>query len=311
MASDPLSGTGQTGRTGQTIDMEKQEAWTVARLLEWTRDYFAKKGIEKPRLDAEVLLAHALGIERIHLYTGFDRTLDDKTLSEFRAMVKRRAEHCPVAYITGRKEFMSLAFEVTPDVLIPRPETEMLVEKAIEAARGMEAPVVADSGAGSGAIAVAVAVNVPKARVFATDASDAALKVAERNASLNGVEGRIKFLRGEMLEPLKAEGIAGKIDLLLSNPPYVAESEWAGLPEDVRNFEPRVALVSEGDALKYYRVLAGGAAEMLAGGGYLMVEVGQNRAEGVRAIFAEAGLGKVETVKDYAKIERVVSGRKA
>jgi release factor glutamine methyltransferase len=289
--------------------MEKQEPWTIARLLEWTRDYFAKKGIEKPRLDAEVLLAHALGIERIHLYTGFDRTLEDRTLAEFRAMVKRRAEHCPVAYITGRKEFMSLTFEVTPDVLIPRPETEMLVEKATEAARGMESPVIADVGAGSGAIAVAVAVNLPKARVFATDASEAALKIAERNAERNSVKGRIKFVKGNMLEPLHTEGLAGKIDVLLSNPPYVAESEWKRLAEDVRLFEPREALVSEGDALKYYRVLALGAAEMLAAGGHVMVEVGAGRAEAVAGIFREAGLQDVKSEKDYAKIDRVVIGR--
>jgi len=303
-----LSGA-QALRDSSEKNMEKQQPWTIARLLEWTKDYFAKKGLEKPRLDAEVLLAHALGIDRISLYTGFEKIVDDKTLAQFREMVRRRAERCPVAYITGRKEFMSLTFEVSPDVLIPRPETEILVEKAIEAARGMESPAIADIGAGSGAIAVALAVNLPQARIFATDINDAALKIAQRNAVINGVEGKIKFLHGDMLEPLRAEGLAGKIDIIASNPPYVAETEWPGLMEDVRRYEPREALVSEGDPLKYYRVLAGGAGEMLAPPGCLMVEAGATRSAAVIALFKEAGLQSVESVKDYERIERVVIGR--
>jgi len=290
--------------------MERQEPWTIARLLEWTKDYFAKKGLEKPRLDAEVLLAHVLGVDRISLYTGFEKIVDDKTLAQFREMVKRRAERCPVAYITGKKEFMSLTFEVTPDVLIPRPETEILVEKAIEAARETESPAIADIGTGCGAIAVALAVNLPKACVFAADLSDAALKVAQRNAFINGVDEKIKFLKGDMLEPLRAEGLAGKMDILVSNPPYVAESEWAGLMEDVRRYEPREALASEGDPLKHYRILAAGAGEILAPAGWLMVETGANRAAAVSDLFKKAGLQSVESVKDYEKIERVVVGRK-
>jgi release factor glutamine methyltransferase len=290
--------------------MGNEQPWTIARLLEWTREYFAKRGVEKPRLDAEVLLAHALGVDRVSLYTGFDRVVDEKALAQFREHVKRRAEGCPVAYITGRKEFMSLAFEVSPDVLIPRPATEILVEKAIEVAAAMASPTIADIGTGSGGIAVSAAVNVPHARVFATDVSEAALKIAERNAHVNGVQARVRFLLGHMLEPLRGEGLAGKIDLLLSNPPYVAESEWPNLMKDVREYEPRGALVSEGEPLRFYRALAGGAEEMLSPGGYLMVEVGAERAEAVAAIFADAGLCSVETIRDYERIERVVLGRR-
>lgn len=290
--------------------MTKQEPWTIARLLEWTREYFARQGIEKPRLDAEVLLAHVLGLERIALYTGFDRVVDGDALARYRECVRRRADHCPAAYITGRREFMSLSFEVTPDVLIPRPETEFLVESAL-AARAGESAAIADIGTGSGAVAVSLAVKLPRAKIYATDISEAALKAAQKNAWLNGAEGRIKFLQGDMLAPLEAEGLTGRIDLLLSNPPYVAEEEWPNLMRDVRDYEPRAALVSEGDPLKYYRVLAGGAREFLAPGGRLMVEVGAGRAGAVKDVFANAGLRDVEGVRDYEKIERVIIGRKA
>lgn len=290
--------------------MQNQKPWTIQRLLDWTKEYFADKGIEKPRLDAEILLAHVLGIERIALYTGYERVVDENTLAQFREMVKRRAERCPVAYVTGRKEFMSLEFEVTPDVLIPRPETEILVEKAVEAARGIESPLIADVGTGSGAIAVAVAVKVPAAQLFATDASEAALEVARGNAFRNGVDARIKFLKGDMLSPLREEGLAGKLNLILSNPPYVSQEEWPTLMDNVRLHEPQAALLSEGDPLKFYRALAEGAREMLAAGGRLMVEVGAKRAAAVMALFEKAGLEGVKSEKDYERIERVVVGRK-
>ncbi len=288
--------------------MPTEQPWTIARLLEWTREHFARKGMEKPRLDAEVLLAHVLGVERIALYTDFDSVVEDDVLARFRECVKKRASHCPVAYITGRKEFFSLTFGVSPDVLIPRPETEFLVEKALALAREHESPTIVDIGTGSGNIAVSLAVKLPDARVIATDLSDAALTIARKNARLNAVEGGILFLKGDMLEPVVAEGVTGEVDLLLSNPPYVAEDEWPGLMSDVRDFEPRAALVSEGDPLRYYRILAGAAQDMLAAGGYLMVEVGAERARGVKKLFQDAGLRGIDCVKDYEGINRVIMG---
>jgi len=284
--------------------MPEEQPWTIAALLEWTRQYFARKEIEKPRLDAEVLLAHVLGIERIALYTGFERVVKGDFLARYRECVKQRAEHCPVAYITGRKEFMSLTFEVSPDVLIPRPETELLVERALMARH--EPSIIVEIGTGSGNIAVALAVKLPQAEIIATDISEAALRVARRNARLNGVDSKIRFIHGDMLAPVTAEGLTGRVDVLVSNPPYVAEEEWANLMSDVRDYEPRPALVSGKDPLKYYRVLARGAPEALSPGGRLMVEVGADRAEAVGKLFEDSGLRRIEYVKDYEGIDRVI-----
>ncbi len=286
--------------------------WTIGGLIRWTQDFFAGKGIDSPRLEAEILLAHTLGLQRIELYTNFDRPVTGTEQAEFRGLVRRRAGRCPTAYLTGVRGFMSLEFHVTPDVLIPRPETEHLVEVVLDrTANKKTEPLIADIGTGSGCICIALAARLTGARFIATDISEAALAVAGENAQRHGVEGRIRFVPGDMLEPLKAEAPGGKIDFILSNPPYISEEEWPGLMPEVREHEPRQALLAEGDPLRCYRAIAEGAEALLASGGCLVFEVGAGRAAAVAEI-CEKKLTHcgISIVKDYAGIERVVTAEK-
>jgi release factor glutamine methyltransferase len=204
---------------------------------------------------------------------------------------------------------MSMEFLVTPDVLVPRPETEFVVESVLESARGREeAPLlIADVGTGSGCIAVSLAARLKNAQIAATDASPQALEVARKNAEKHGVTGRIAFLEGDMLKPLEGGEYAGRIDFLLSNPPYVSEDEWPALPPEVRDYEPKQALLAQGDPLRYYRAICGGAPALLACGGRVVVEVGKGRAEPVKEIFLNGhNFDEVKLVKDYGGIERIV-----
>ncbi|MFH1549972.1 MAG: peptide chain release factor N(5)-glutamine methyltransferase [Planctomycetota bacterium] len=289
------------------------ESWTIGKLVQWTQGYFSRKGIESPRLDAEILLAHTLGLKRIELYTNYDRPVPEEHRAKFRNLVERRAERCPAAYITGGREFMSLEFRVTPDVLIPRPETEFVVESVLELAPGSESAdlLIADIGTGSGCICVSLATRLGKSRFLATDISEAALAVARDNAGRHGVAERITFLRGDMLEPLAGGEFRGKINFLLSNPPYVSDEEWRTLMPEVRDYEPKEALLAGGDFLKYYRSLAAGGAEILAPGGCAIVEVGRDRAESVKKIFEEnPAFCGTKLVKDYQRIDRIVIAAK-
>ncbi len=286
--------------------------WTIGGLIRWTQEFFAGRGLDSARLEAEILLAHTLGLQRIELYTNFDRPVTETERADFRGLVRRRAERCPTAYLTGVRGFMSLEFRVTPDVLIPRPDTEHLVEAVLERVASKQSkPLIADIGTGSGCICIALAARLPDARFIATDISEAALAVAGENAQRHGVEDRIKFVRGDMLKPLKAEAPAGKIDFILSNPPYISEEEWPGLMPEVREHEPRQALLAEGDPLRYYSAIAEGAEALLAPGGCLIFEVGAGRAAAVTEICKEKLTHcDVSVVKDYAGIERIVIAEK-
>ncbi len=221
--------------------MSEAEVWTVGRLLSWTTQFLKDRGADSPRLDAEILLAEARGSRRIDLYTSFEEVPTEEVRTKFRQLVKQRAEGMPVAYLVGRREFYSLPFQVTPDVLIPRPETELLVVRLLDllAARAAERPnealQVADVGTGSGIIAICAARRFPGCRVTAIDTSAAALAVARANAKEHGVADRIDFVEGDLLSGLPAEGV---FDLVASNPPYVSEAEFAQLARDVREFEP-------------------------------------------------------------------------
>jgi len=285
------------------------ETWTIGKLIRWTQDFFGKKGIESSRLDAEIILAHSLGLKRIELYTNYNRAVTDEGRTRFRELVKLRARHCPCAYITGEREFMSLNFRVTPDVLIPRPETEFIVESVLELSSGRAAAelLIADIGTGCGCICISIATRLEKSRFVATDISEAALAVARENAERHGVAERITFLRGDMLEPAAREGFGGKIDFLLSNPPYVSQEEWPSLMAQVREYEPKEALLVSGDPLEHYRTIAAQAAKLLAPGGRVIVEVGRGRAEAVEKLFREnADYGATRLVKDYGGIDRIV-----
>lgn len=279
------------------------ESWTVLRLLRWTADYFKGRGIDSPRLDAELLLADLLQLDRVGLYLNFERPLQADELGAFRERVRRRAGREPLAYILGHAEFWSLALKVTPDVLIPRPDTELLVEEALKRVAG---PVrVLDVGTGSGALAIALAHERPEWTVTAIDVSPAALAVAAENAGSNGVAERITFIEGDL-----AALPDGPFDLIVANPPYIPAADLAGLMPDVRDFEPRLALDGGVDGLTAYRALAGQANHVLADEGWLLVEVGIGQAAAVRELFAAAGLAELVTARDLAGIERMVGGRK-
>ncbi|WP_305042109.1 peptide chain release factor N(5)-glutamine methyltransferase [Geoalkalibacter sp.] len=275
------------------------DVWTVLRVLEWTAGYFRERGIESARLDADLLLAKTLGVDRVGLYLRYDQPLNAEELRLFRARVARRARREPLAYILGEVEFWSLAFALTPDVLIPRPDTEVLVEEAL--ARGPEEARVLDVGTGSGAIAVSLAVERPAWQVAALDVSPAALAVAQGNAHRHQVAERLRFLQGDLARLPQEE-----FDLIVANPPYIPSADLAGLMPDVRDHEPHLALDGGPDGLAAYRALAAQAPSRLRSGGSLLVEIGQGQEQAVGELFTRAGLQGLFRRADYAGIIRVV-----
>ncbi|GJM24282.1 MAG: release factor glutamine methyltransferase [Phycisphaerae bacterium] len=266
------------------------QEWTIQRLLEWTKPFFERKGLDEPRLAAEILLAKALGCARLQLYTRFDRVPEAEQLAAFRGFVNKAADHVPIAYLVGFKEFYSLEFEVSPDVLVPRPETEMLVERSLEMIRSKSEPVYfLEIGTGSGCVAVAICNNAPSARLVATDVSPGALALAKRNADTHGVADWIEFVECSGLDLPEGAIVEGGFDVLLSNPPYIAESEVSGLPHNVKDHEPHIALHDGADGLSFYRMFAENAAGVLKPSGLVLVEIGETQAADVTEIFDAAG----------------------
>jgi release factor glutamine methyltransferase len=279
------------------------EAWTVLKLLRWTADYFSGRGIDAPRLTAELLLADTLDLDRVGLYVNFERPLQGDELAAFRERVKRRAGREPLAYILGHAEFWSLPLKVTPAVLIPRPDTELLVEAALPRLTAGPRQVL-DIGTGSGALAIALAHECPACLVTAIDVSPAALAVALENAHLNRVADRIVLLQQDLVRLP-----AGPFDLIVANPPYIPSGELATLMPEVRDFEPSLALDGGPDGLAADRAITAQAGTVLAAGGWLLVEVGAGQAAAVQALFAAVGLTDLFVSRDLAGIERVVGGR--
>jgi release factor glutamine methyltransferase len=285
------------------------DVWTVGRLLTWTTDWLTTKGSESARLDAEVLLAHVRGCQRILLYTAFDTPVSDAERARFRELVKRRGDGEPVAYLVGNREFFSLPFAVSPAVLVPRPETEGLVVRVIDLCKPLPAARIIDVGTGSGAIAVTLAKHLPRARLVATDISPAALAVARENAARHGVAERIEFLECDLLSAPQA---AGPWDVIVSNPPYVRDDEFDALPRDVRLHEPKGALVAGPTGVEVVARLAADAVGALAAGGWLVVEIGPVVAAAAeRALAAVPGLVPGPTLADMAGLPRIVQARKA
>jgi len=283
-----------------------EKTWTILELLRWTTEHFAKQGIDTARLDAECLLAHALGVDRLRLYVDFDKPLAPGERSGFRELVRRRADQrVPVAQLVGRKEFWSLPLLVTPDVLTPRPETETLIEAALELAPQRDAELqILDIGTGSGAVALALASERPKARVTATDVSRAALAVARQNAERLELSGRVRFLEGSLFEPVAGE----RFDLVVSNPPYLTNDPGASHAPELAH-EPREALFAADQGLALLRALAQGVAEHLLPGGAAAFEVSPEQADRVAGWCREAGLLDVAQRRDLGRRVRVVSGR--
>lgn len=285
-----------------------REAWRQGA------DHLQGGGVETPLLDSEILLRYLAGKSREEFYRDLGEPLPAALLARFTELLAERARGVPVAYLTGTKEFFGLEFKVTPAVLIPRPETEVLVERALELARLRELPpqpCILDIGTGSGAIAVALAVHLPEAAVVATDISAAALAVARENAVRHKVEERINFRQGDLWEALAPGGgdsLGLLFDLVVSNPPYIPEPELEKLSPEVKR-EPRLALAGGLDGLNFYRRLAAGVSTYLAPGGWVLLEVGQGQAAAVGALLAQIGLAVFPPCRDLAGRERVVQGR--
>ena len=280
----------------------------ILEVINKTTTYFEKQGIESPRLTIELLLAHLLKKKRLHLYLEFERELDEGTLATLREMVKRRAGGEPLQYITGETEFCGLKFMVDKRVLIPRPETELLVEVVLQRLKGADGSGgrpcrIVDAGTGSGCIAIALAKKLPTAEVSALDISPDALEVACGNAALHQVEKKVRFFEGDLLEGLPSGFVA---EAIVSNPPYIADGELAKLPKEVRDFEPVRALAAGEDGLKVIRRLVMNARRALSASGFVALEIGAGQREAVEGIFGQQGYAVVEVVKDLQGHERVV-----
>ena len=291
------------------------EPWTIGRLLNWTTEFLRGKGAESPRLDAEVLLAHVRGCKRIELYTAFEEPASDELRTKFRELVKERAAGKPVAYLVGQREFYSLPFEVTPDVLIPRPETELLVVQSLDAmrqppfsARG-ESLAIADVGTGSGVLAVTLAKHLPQCRVTAIDVSAAALAVARRNAARHQMNERIEWFESDLFASVPAER---QFDLVASNPPYVTSGEMASLQNDVRRYEPALALDGGPEGTSVIERLIAESAARLRPGGWLMMEISPTIIGRVDQLLdAAPGFTRRPTQKDLAGLPRVAQAQRS
>ena len=281
------------------------QIWTVKRLLLWTTDYFTKHDIPNPRLDAEVLLSHLLKKSRLQLYLDFDMPVFQEHLTPFRELITKRIARTPVSYLTNRKEFLSLDFYVDERVLIPRPETEHLVETVLNK-DSADAPSkrVLDLGTGSGVIAISLAVQRPEWDIVATDISEDALAVAAKNAEMHECPAQVCFLNGDLFEPVGAQ----KFDWILCNPPYVKSTEQETLSADVRVHEPDIALFAGADGLAVIRRLIAEAPDSLAPNGKLIFEIGDTQAAEVCALLDEAqsAYRTYHLLKDYAQKERIV-----
>ncbi len=286
--------------------MTQQKTWTVVDLLRWIESYFKENEIASPRLDAECLLAHALGLERLELYLQYDKPVHETERAALRELVKRRVnDRMPIALLTGRKEFWSLMLELTPDVLVPRPETETLVEVALEFLPDREAEYrILDVGTGSGAIALALAHERKKARVLATDVSAAALGVARANAERLGLSDRVTFAEGDRFEPAAGQ----RFDLIVSNPPYLRDAEAQEVAPELAQ-EPAQALYAGPEGTEVLEALVAESRDLLATSAGFAVELAPDQAERVADWARQAGLSEVRVVKDLAGQPRVVAGR--
>lgn len=278
-------------------------------MLDWTAKHLAQKGVEYPRLDAEVLLANAAGCKRIDLYgLRFAEEASPEVRQKYKDLIRRRLEGCPVAYLVGKKEFYGLEFEVSPAVLIPRPDSEHVVMACLELAKGMTAPRVLDIGTGSGNLAVAIAKHLPTVQVTTIDRSSEALAVAQRNAARHGVAERVRFLQGDLFAPLDKDE---RFDFVLSNPPYIPHEDLARLPVGVRDYEPHTALDGGPGGFVVFERLVDEARERLVSGGWLLVEIGAPQEQGAReriSRLAEYELGP--TIHDYSGHPRVLKARR-
>ena len=283
-----------------------EEPWTILKLLHWTTDYFKRNRVAESRASAEVLLAHLLSEDRLFLYLNYDRPVEAEELAAFRTLVKRRLAGEPNQYITGMQEFWSLPFRVSPDVLIPRPETEVLLETVLEFVGSSDPEVrVLDLGTGSGAIAVALARELEVISIVATDSSMAAVKLAQENAVLNQIASKIHFVCADMFSAFSAA--AAKFTVVAANPPYVSHDQFSKLSPEIRDYEPRSALDGGPDGLVVIRRIIHEAPTVLSQKGALIMEIGADQAESVSALVIDSQhYESYQIIRDYSGLDRVL-----
>lgn len=285
------------------------ERWTIQKLLNWITEFFTTKGIDSPRLSAELLLSHVLGLSRIELYTLFDRVVEPGQLDKLRDLVKRCGNQEPLAYLIGRCEFYSLPLKITRDCLIPRPETELLVERAVEFLRKRSGrQQILDLCTGSGCIAAAIAKNVKDCAITATDVCDKALSVASENITALKLGEKIKLLCGDLFDPIIAGLDSERFDLIVSNPPYISDAEYAQLDKNVKDYEPRGALYGGADGLDVYRRIIEKTPDYLAAGGVIMLEIGYAQGKAVAGLLESSGFKSIRIEKDLNKNDRIAIG---
>jgi release factor glutamine methyltransferase len=285
------------------------EVWTLRRIVRWITDDLSARGIASPRLDAELIVAHALGVDRVKIYLDLERPLTPPELAAIRGLVARRRKREPMAYLRGRREFYGRDMIVSPDVLVPRPETETLVERALEWFAKDSTGRVLDLCTGSGCIVATLLAERPTWTGVGTDLSAAALAIARQNLERHGVSERAALHEGDLFAALPAD--TASFDLLVSNPPYLADAERAGLEPDVRDYEPAMALFAPEEGLAFVRRIAEGAARVLVPGGRLLVEIGAGQGSAAASLFSRAGLEEVVVRSDLGGRDRVVEGRVA
>jgi release factor glutamine methyltransferase len=285
------------------------QTWTIQKLLNWTIEYLTSKGIDSPRLSAELLISHVVGLKRIELYTQFDKQVPQHQLNQLHELVKRAGLYEPVAYLTGKTEFYSLELDITADCMIPRPETELLVQRAIEFLRthsGVQ--YVCDLCTGSGCIAVAIAKNFPNGRITATDISAAALAVTARNVEKHRLEERIKLLCGDLFEPVIKQLDVNQFDLIVCNPPYVSTAEYENLDKNIKDYEPEFALLAGKDGMDIYRRIVTEVDKFLKPGAVLMLEIGYAQGPAVRELLEQTGaFAEIKIEKDFHDNDRIVT----
>jgi release factor glutamine methyltransferase len=288
------------------------ETWTILKLLKWTTAYFKSHHVEQPRATAEILLAHTLGVGRVDLYVQYDRLLEEGELGRFKGYIRRRIQREPVAYIVGKKEFWSMDFEVAPGVLIPRPETETLVEAALMVVPKEATPAasrILDLGTGSGAVVVAMASERPGHEFYAVDRSEEVLSVAQGNAQAHGLEKNITFLQGDWFDPVQDQ--EAHFDVIVSNPPYISRRELEELPPEISQHEPREALDGGSEGLDAIRLIIREASDHLAPGGWLLFEIGHDQWVQVEKLLSAAKIYmEIGVIKDYGGRDRVARARK-
>jgi len=288
------------------------ETWTIQKLLNWVSQFLTDKGIDSPRLSAELLLSDVLGLKRIELYTQYNNPVEKPELEKLRELVKRAGQHEPIAYLVGKTEFYSMEINVTPDCMIPRPETELLVQRAIEFLRTRNGPqYVCDLCTGSGCIAAVIAKNNINTKIIATDICDAALTVAASNVEKHQLRDKITLLSGDLFDPIIPQLDVGKFDLIVCNPPYVSSGEYEKLDTNVRDYEPRLALFAGDDGMDIYCRIIEKVDSFLKPDAALILEIGYSQGPAIKELLEQAGIfSELNIEKDFHDNDRIVTAKK-